>query len=112
MNDNVQKIESAVLVTLPRGRFPEEAEVAGLVEKLRAIFPISDEELDALLRRLHTRLAIRMDTGTALVEHDHQPWLHARKPQIEPFYWDRFSKFLFSLGWVPSVVTTLDTVTD
>jgi hypothetical protein len=112
MNDNVQKIESTVLVTLPRDRFPEEAEVAALVEKLRAIFPITDEERDALLRRLHTRLAIRMDTGTALVERDHQPWLHARKPQIEPFYWDRFSKHLFSIGWVPSVVTTLDMVTD
>src|SRR5207249_4553556 len=112
MNDNAHKIESAVQVTLPNDRIPEEAEVATLVEQFRAIFAISDEERDALLRRLHHRLAIRMETGTALVEHDHKPWLHARKPEIDPFYWDRFSKHLFSLGWVRPVVTTLDTVTD
>ena len=112
MNDNVLKIESAVLVTAPRDRASEEAEVAALVEKFRLIFPISDEERDALLRRLHARLAIRMDTGTALVAGDHLPWLNARKPEIDPFYWDRFSKYLFSLGWAPSVVTTLDMVTD
>jgi hypothetical protein len=112
MADNSQNIESAVLVTLPRDRVPEEAELASLVNKLRVIFPITDEERDALLRRLHARLAIRMDTGTALVEHDHRPWLNARRPSIEPFYWDRFSKYLFVLRWVPSVVTTLDTVTD
>lgn len=112
MNDNFRNIENTVLVTLPRDRASGEEEVAALVERLRLIFPISDEERDALLRRLHARLAIRMDTGTALFERDHRPWLHARKPSIDPFYWDRFSKHLFSLGWVPSVVTTLDTVTD
>lgn len=112
MNDNSRKIESTVLVTLPGDRASEEAEVAALVEKLRSIFPISDEERDGLLRRLHARLAIRMETGTSLVERDHLPWLNARKPSIEPFYWDRFSKYLFKLGWVPSVVSKLDTVTD
>jgi hypothetical protein len=112
MNDNCRKIENTVLVTLPGDRASEESEVAALVEKLRSIFPITDVERDGLLRRLHARLAIRMDTGTALVERDHLPWLNARKPSIEPFYWDRFSKYLFSLGWVPTVVTPLDTVTD
>lgn len=112
MNDNVKKIESAVQVTLPTDHIPEEAEIAALVNQFRAIFPISDEERDTLLRRLHHRLAIRMETGTALVELDHMPWLNARKPSIDPFYWDRFSKYLFSLGWVRPVVTTLDAVTD
>lgn len=112
MNDNFRNIENTVLVTLPKDRASGEVEVAALVERLRVIFPISDEERDALLRRLHARLAIRMDIGTALVERDHRPWLNARKPSIDPFYWDRFSKHLFSLGWVPSVVTALDTVTD
>src|SRR5215468_3802017 len=112
MNDNVQKIENAVQVTLPTDHVPSEAELAELVERFRLVFAISDQERDALLRRLHHRLAIRMETGTALVEHDHQPWLNARKPEIDPFYWDRFSKYLFSLGWVRPVVTTLDSVTD
>lgn len=95
MNDNFRNIENTVLVTLPKDRASGEVEVAALVERLRVIFPISDEERDALLRRLHARLAIRMDIGTALVERDHRPWLNARKPSIDPFYWDRFSKHLF-----------------
>jgi hypothetical protein len=112
MDDNARRIESAVLVTLPMDQAVDEVQVAALVEQLRKVFPIGDAERDGLLHRLHTRLAIKMDTGIALVETDHHPWLNARKPKIDPFYWDRYQKYLFSMGWVPSVVTTLDTVTD
>src|SRR5215471_3123458 len=98
-NDNLDKIESAVLVTLPEDRVPSEAEVEALVEHMRIVFPISDEHRDILIKRLHARLAIRMDTGIAIVESRHQPWLLNRKPQINPFFWDRYSKYLFKEGW-------------
>lgn len=112
MNENFHRIENALLVTLPSDRILDEMQIAELVDGFRTIFPISDEERTALLRRLHSRLAIRMDRGIALIEDDHNPWLNARKPNIDPFYWDRYSKYLFSKSWVPSVVTTLDTVAD
>ena len=111
-NDSIGNIERAVLVTLPQGRAADEAEVQGLVEKFRQIFPISDGERDTLIRRLHARLAIRMDLGTAIVERGHVPWLLNRKPTIDPFFWDRYAKYLFREGWPPAIVNTFDRVTD
>ena len=48
-NDNLENLERALLVTLPDDRIPDEAEVEHLVEKFRKIFPISDDERDALI---------------------------------------------------------------
>lgn len=112
MDENVRNLENTILVTLPAGVVLDEAELRLRVEQLRTVFPVSDEERDQLLRRLHARLAIRMDTGVALVAPDHKPWLLARKPAIDPFYWDRFSKHLSSLGWPGPVITAVDRVTD
>jgi hypothetical protein len=53
-----------------------------------------------------------MEMGTVLVEQDHVPWLSARKPAINFFYWDRYSMYLRRRSWPPQVVSTLDRVTD
>lgn len=112
MSDNARQIENAILVTLPPNEVVTEAELALRVGQFGKIFPIDDSERDALLRRLHAKLAIRMDVGVALVEEGHTPWLLARRPHIEPFYWERYGKYLSSLGWPPGVVATVDKVTD
>lgn len=112
MSDNAKQIENAILVTLPPNAILTEAELGLRVEQFRQIFPIDDTARDMLLRRLHAKLSIRMDVGVALVEVGHTPWLLARRPKIDPFYWERYSKYLASLGWPSGVVTTVDTVTD
>jgi len=111
-NDNRGKIESAVLITLPEDRIPDETEVEQLVEHLRHIFPISDGERDALIRKLHARLAIRMDTGTAIVEYGHQPWLLSRKPEINPFLLGSLLQVSLQGRVSRAIATTLDRVTD
>lgn len=112
MDENVRNLELAVIATMPADVILSEAELALRVEQFRAIFKVTDEECEQLLKRLHSRLAIQMDSGVALTEHGHTPWLLARKPEIEPFYWDRFSKYLSRLGWPGAVITAVDRVTD
>jgi hypothetical protein len=112
MSTNANQIESMILVTLKPGEIPDEVRILSLIETLRGIFPISEEDREELIKRLHTRLAIHMDTGTKLVASDHEPWLLARKASINPLFWDRFQKYLFSRGWLPTVVGTIDKVTD
>jgi hypothetical protein len=112
MSTNAQQIENMILVTLNPGQIPDEARILELIENLRKIFQISDADREALVKRLHTRLAIHMDTGIKLVASDHEPWLLARKASIEPLFWDRFQKYLFSKGWPPTVVGIMDKVTD
>jgi hypothetical protein len=111
--DNAINLENAVLMTLTRERIPSEAEVLGLATALRSIanYNVSDDEFEEVIRRLHARLLITMDTGSVIKE-PWQSWLPARKPDITPYYWDRYAKYLMKDGWPPKVVTTLDRVTD
>lgn len=110
--DNAQLIENAVLVSLPTDRLASEKEILEAASRFRAAFPLTDEDFTALIKRLHARLSITMDMGVVLVEDDQPPWLNARKPSIDPFYWDRYSKLLMKDGWPPAVIRTLDRVTD
>jgi hypothetical protein len=109
--ENELMIENLVVTTISPDRLPTEEDILKLVQGFRAMFPLSDEEAEAVLRRLHTRLSIDMDTGTSIIE-DHRPWLSARKADIDPYYWNRYEKHLIRSGWPPRVVTMLDRVTD
>jgi hypothetical protein len=104
-------IENLVVTTISPDKLPTEEDILILVQGFRAMFPISDEQAEAVLRRLHARLSIDMDTGISIIE-DHRPWLFARKPDIDPYYWNRYGKYLIQSGWPPRVVTMLDRVTD
>jgi hypothetical protein len=104
-------MERALLVLLPSDRPPTEAEVKTLATQLRASFAMDDEDFEGLLRQVYTKVSISMDMGVALVS-EHRPWLNARKPSIDPFYWQRFHKLLSKKDWPPQVVGTLDRVSD
>lgn len=112
MADNATLIENAVLVSLSPDRLPQEEEVLEIAGRMRAVFPILDSEFERLMRRLYARFTIRMNMGIALVDHGHVPWLSARKPDIDPFYWSRFEVWLKRKSWPPLVVSTLDRVSD
>lgn len=105
-------LERSIMASLPGDRRPTEAELNGLANALRLAFPVDQDEFDAILRHIQSRLVIVMDTGTALARPDHSPWLHNRRASIDPFYWERFRTWLPRVGLNPSVVNTLDGVTD
>src|SRR5215212_366062 len=112
-NENAINLENAIIATLTREGVPTEEEVKTLAESLRSIpnFAVDDEDLAQVIRRIHTRLQIDMDTGVAIVE-EYEPWLSSRKPHIDPYYWDRFDVYLKRDGWPPRVVAKIDQVTD
>lgn len=111
IDENVRNIERTLPVLLPADRPPTEAEVATFASQLRTAFPVSQEDFEALLRRVYAKVSISMDMGVALVS-EPRPWLSARKPTIDPFYWDRFNQLLTNRGWPKQVTSTLDMVTD
>jgi len=110
-SENSRLLERTIIVSLPGDRPPTEQEVHDLAARLRAAFPVSDDEFEGVLKRLHARMAIEMDIGVFLAA-DHRPWLGARKPDIDPFYWDRFRQLLTKKDWPPKVIATMDRVTD
>ena len=110
-SENVQNIERTLPVLLPPDRPPTEAEVMAIASQLRTAFPISQEEFDSLLKRVFAKVSISMDMGTALIA-EHKPWLNARKPSIDPHYWERFNQLLINRGWPKQVTSALHNVTD
>ena len=110
-SENSRLLERTIFVSLPSDRAPTEQELRELAMRLRAAFPVTDEEFDMLLKRLHAKMSIEMDIGVVLVL-DHRPWLNARKPTIDPFYWERFQQLLAKKDWPPKVIGSLDRVTD
>ena len=112
LTDNGRALENSVLVSLPADRAPDEASLKDLATRLRTAFPVEEGEYQEIIRRLHAKLAIQMDTGIALTSETYVPWLLAKKASIDPFYWQRFQTFLQRREWPPRVISTLDRVTD
>jgi hypothetical protein len=112
MSTNRETVERLVIQVVPDDRPPTEQELEELVRKFAQIFPISDEEKIEIVHSLHARLAVRMEQGAAIVEQNYVPWLDARKPSIDPFYWARYEQYLLRSGWTRPVVRTLERGTD
>lgn len=113
LSDNACNIINAVIVTLPKDKSPSENEILDLATRFKAIFPVTDDELERIIHELHSRYQITMDVGTAIISKEHQSWLPARKPEIVPHYWNRYETFLLkNEEWSPKVTTTLSVVTD
>jgi len=110
--DNLCQAENHVLISLPIDRTPSEEEIQRWVTLFGEMMNLTSDERETLRRRVHAKVAVKMDVGIALVEEELPPWLQARKPDINPFYWNRFSKLLQKKSWPPPVITTVDRVTD
>ena len=110
---NAKRLEVAVSTSLSVEGVPTEADVLELAEVLRRsrYYSVSDDEFDAVIKRLHEKLTIDMGLGSCIYD-EHDPWLRARKVDIDPFYWTRYHTDLVSQGWGPKVVNSLDKVTD
>jgi len=110
---NAQRLEVATIASLSETDVPTEESVLALATQLRAIplFSVSDEEFDAVIRRLHAALQLDMGLGSRVVS-KHAPWHKARQADIDPFYWRRYQRSLHQQGWGPKVVNALGLVTD
>jgi hypothetical protein len=110
--NNAALLAETLIAALPHDRRPDEAEVLALGSQLRLAFPVDETSFGQVIKAVHARLAINMDMGTYLASTEHAPWLAARKPDIDPFYWDRYRRWLGANRWAPLVVNALDGVTD
>lgn len=110
MTDAAESIVSMALVALPGDRVPTEEEIREIVNRLAEAFKVDDPTRTQILQKVMARRLVKMDTGFALSEH-HVPWVNARRPRIDPFYWSRF-KLMLQKEWAPGVVTGLDRSTD
>ncbi|SME97066.1 Z1 domain-containing protein [Tistlia consotensis] len=88
---------------------PSEEEIAQILNGFKTAFGLSEDVVEQARRQLHATFELRMELGETIEgEEEHTPWLAGRLAQIEPFYWERYRKFLARSGWGPNVLLTLD----
>jgi hypothetical protein len=110
MNSELARIVNTALVALPSQVVPSEQEISDTVQRLCMVFGATAEVQAAAIKQVLARRLVRMDTGFSVVE-GHLPWLDARRPHIDPFYWDRY-KLMLQKEWAPQVLTSFDRATD
>ena len=59
-SDNFRLLELTIIVSLPMYRAAVQSEVAELAARLRGVFPVTDDEFEALLSLLHAKLSIEI----------------------------------------------------
>ncbi|WP_439849743.1 Z1 domain-containing protein [Pseudomonas syringae] len=113
LSPNGRRLELGVITALTVDGIPTELEILELATCLRAIpiYAVSDFEFENVIKRLHVALTLDMGLGSYVYD-EHNPWLRARKADIDPFYWERYQADLLKQGWGPKVVSSLDKVTD
>ena len=68
--------------------------------------------LNFIIRELETSFTVTQRRG-AVISKGHRPWLAARKPSTDFYYWNRLRKYYLETGILPSkVLATLDADTD
>lgn len=73
---------------------------------------LNNEELEHIAREIEMKQGIKAGLGAFIDSEDFKPWLDDAKPNIKPYYWDRYKKLLLQTGLPRDVVTSTDKVTD
>ena len=93
-------------------RAPTEDELKNACDMVRMMMPITDQEADDVINRLQAALDVAMDTGI-VIEKDYEPWLKAKKDNIDFFYWNRYALYLEQDAMRTSgVISSIDEVSD
>ena len=85
-----------------------------VIEQFRLLFPlVTDSEAEQLAQEFETQHDITIEAGGFIYEEEYEPWLYARKHEIEPFYWKRYRRLLLEdKRFSTNVVNRLDVDSD
>ena len=105
-------VKSAVAAQLVGNTSPDEVEVKAALEivlpAMAEIFriPVDDALNDAALKTMLARIAVNMQTGTALIDRiPHQPWVETRN--LEWGCWDAYEGYVLEKGFPGAVVRAI-----
>lgn len=121
MNARDELFDMAYPVVLRRveeGEEPTPESLQRIVEALGTVIPqvkpgleITPDDVTAVVKRVETLVDIQIDHDI-IVKKDHEPWLHARRMDIDPFYWNRYRAWLQRGGLPPAVIAEMGAGTD
>jgi len=107
-----EKLVRTCISNKVKDRAPTEEELLDACAMVRSMLPATDEEVDKVVKKLQAALDVAMDTGVVIAK-DYEPWLKARKDQIDFYYWDRYALYLEEdLQRPASIISKIDEVSD
>lgn len=106
-----EKLVRTFLSEVAVNRAPTEEELNNACEMVKRMIPgITDAEKDRVKKRLQAALDVAMDVGV-VIEKEYEPWLNARKNDIDFYYWRRYALYLEQdQHRAPGVIATIDSV--
>jgi hypothetical protein len=114
-----EKFDGLVKVELvSKGTFPSKHDVEAAIDKATQVAPLFGIPLDAdwiadRKQELLSDYMVTFNLGHSLTDDEYTPWLKAARPSIDPYYWERYKKFLIDeRGWTPGVVSVMDQMTE
>lgn len=116
-NSNVKALESIIksqILHLYKNGSITEAEVLEIANRSRILIPVSDIELEQIIKNIHSNMSITMEEGV-LIKGDEEfiEWYDSRRAEIEFKFWDRYKEYLsIKKGWNESVINTIDKVSN
>ena len=117
--EQMENLLRAYINTKYKETLPTENEFLQAAEQMRksiqAFAPVTNEEFEGVKSRLRKQIVVNMDVGVYINDAaaQHQSWLPARRADIDPFFWERYRKYLEEKkGWNPRVVANLGRVAD
>ena len=117
MADNIKFIEEMVMVILRHAigtSNPSEDDIKNAINKAILLNPMTDLEKELIEKNIQTKMKVRMDLGTQIVDpNTYHPWLATRRASIDTYYWNRYREYLLlEKGWNEQVVDALSDVSD
>lgn len=113
---SLQDIENTTIgiLAISQDRTPER--VRQTLNTVLMLFPqvqasITQEQIEDAAKRIETRLSIRMNDAAA-IQADFEEWLPRRRGEMDPYFYNRYRKYLSNRGFSPSVLGVLDKDTD
>lgn len=91
----------------------DEDYIKNIVEKLLPPNMFTDGEKEYIIKQLHSKLHIKMDTGVCVKKSDHKSWYFSAKKDIDHTFWDRYVQFLKeNKAFNNNVIQAIDRSTD
>lgn len=115
MKNALENLEMMASVQLSSERLPTSERIREILDMYRAIplhAGVTDAELETLAKRFEAQHGFTMKIGAVLQQDGYEPWLDAAKPDLSPYYWNRYRLLLAQQGYSGDVLATLDQVTD
>ena len=114
MNNKYEDLLGVVQIALFEKPKKTDQELRKLIQNLaQAIAPnLGPDEIESIAREIETRQGIKAGLESVVDSEDFKPWLNDAKPDIDPFYWDRYFKLLNRKGLPSDVVISIERITE